>query len=161
MLEKSKFFKKAVKTVKLNNKQSYAQAVNPKVTDILKLKKNYPNLLAKKIENIHKFINDSGKLKPKIKITTKGPLQKQIIVSIGNNNKTKFIALSSFHIANLNKALQNIKSNVIVSYIYPEQNSITIVTNQVVSSLDLQVIKNYVKNVNNINSENIKSLYFS
>jgi len=51
VLEKSKFFKKGknqVKTVKLNNKQSYAQVVNSKITDILKLKKNNPNLPVKK-----------------------------------------------------------------------------------------------------------------
>ena len=67
MLEKSKFFKKGKKKlvviVKLIIKQSYAQVINSKITDILKLKKDYPNLLAKKIENIHKIINDSDKAK--------------------------------------------------------------------------------------------------
>ena len=65
-----------MKTVKLNNKQSYARAVNSKITDILKLKKNYPNLSVKKIENIHKIINNSDKPKRRIKITTKSSLQK-------------------------------------------------------------------------------------
>jgi len=45
-------------------KQSYAQAAGPSVSDILKLKKNYPNLSAKKIENIQRIINDSDKSKP-------------------------------------------------------------------------------------------------
>ena len=53
VLEKSKFFKKEKRkklavTVKPIIKQSYAQATNPKVTNILKLKKNYLNLPAKK-----------------------------------------------------------------------------------------------------------------
>jgi len=160
VLEKSKFFKKGknqVKTVKLNNKQLYAQAVNSKVTDILKLKENYPNLLVKKMKNIHKIINNSDKPKPKIKITTKGPLQKQIIVLMDNNNKTRFMASFSSHITNLNRTLKNIKLNIVIDYIHPEQNGITIVTNQVVSSSDLRVIENYVKNVNDINSENIEA----
>jgi len=64
-LEKLKFFKKSVATVKPNNKYSYVQAVNPKINNILKLNEDYPNLLAKKIKNIHKIINDSDKPKPR------------------------------------------------------------------------------------------------
>jgi len=67
VLEKSKFFKKRKKKlvviVKPIIKQSYAQVINSKVTDILKLKEDYPNLLAKKIENIYKIINNSDKTK--------------------------------------------------------------------------------------------------
>jgi len=37
---------------KAPQKQSYAQVTGPSISDILKLKKNYSNLLAKKIENI-------------------------------------------------------------------------------------------------------------
>jgi len=68
-LEKLKFFgkekgKKPMFMNRVPQKQSYAQAVGPSVSDILKLKKNYPNLSAKKIENIQRIINDSGKSKP-------------------------------------------------------------------------------------------------
>ena len=38
--------------VKPNNKLLYAQALTPKVSNILKIKENYPSLSAKKIENI-------------------------------------------------------------------------------------------------------------
>ena len=94
-------------------------------------------------------------------MTTKSPSQKQIIVSMDNDNKTKFMALSSVHLINLNRALKNIKSDVMADYVCLEQNGITIVTNQVVSFLNLQVIENYIKNVNNVNSENIKPSCFS
>ena len=50
-------------TVKMNTRQSYVQVENPKVTDILKLKEDFLNLLAKNIESIHKIINDIGKPK--------------------------------------------------------------------------------------------------
>jgi len=75
VLEKSKFFskeKKPITMAKMNTRQSYTQVTNPKVTDILKLKEDYPNLLAKKIENIYKIINNADKSKPYIKMTTKG-----------------------------------------------------------------------------------------
>jgi len=55
----------------MNTKQSYTQVANLKISDILKLKKDYPNLLAKKIENIHRIINDIDKTKLCIKMTTK------------------------------------------------------------------------------------------
>ena len=83
---------------------------------------------------------------------------KQIIVPIGKDNITKFMASSSSYVVNLNKAFKNIKSEVIVNYVCLEPIGITIVTNKIVLSLDLQVIENYVKNVENINSEDIKTL---
>jgi len=117
VLEKLKFFKrkgkKLLEKVKPNNKLSYAQALASKVTEILKIKEKFSNLLAKKIENIHKIINDLDKVKLRINMTTKGPLQKQIIVPIDSENKSKFIALSSEHITNLNSVLKNIKLDVL------------------------------------------------
>ena len=61
-------------TVKTSTKQSYTQVTNLKITNILKLKENYPNLLAKKIENIYKIINDADRPKLCIKMTIKGLL---------------------------------------------------------------------------------------
>ena len=94
-------------------------------------------------------------------MTTKGLLRKQIIVPMGNDNKTKFMALSSDHIANLNRVLKNIKSDIMADYAYMDQNSIVIVTNKVTSSLDFQMIENYVKNIEHINSEDIETSCFS
>jgi len=80
-------------------------------------KKNFPCLSAKKIENIHRIINDSRKNKPKINITTKGSLRKQIIIPINNNNKTKLIASLSIHITNINIVLKNIKNNIMTDFV--------------------------------------------
>ena len=49
-------------------------------------------------------------------MTTKGPLRKQIIVPISNDNKTKFIVSSRKHITNFNRALKNTKSEVMVDF---------------------------------------------
>ena len=95
-------------------------------------------------------------------MTTKDSSHKQIIVPIGNDNKTKFMASFSNHIVNLSRALKNIKLNIMADYVCSEQIGITIVTItiKVVSSLYLQVIENYVKNVENINSEDIETYNF-
>ena len=161
VLEKSKFFRKRRNTItkaKTNTKQSYAQAANLKITDILKLKENYLNLPAKKIENIHRIINNMNKSKPHIKMTTKGLLQKQVIVPMSRANVDKIMALSSIHVTNINRALKNIKSNIMVDYIQPETTGVTIITNNIASAADLQVIEKYVKNVKNIISEDIQAL---
>ena len=87
---------------------------------------------------------------------TKCPLRKQIIVPISNNNKTKFIVSSSKYITNFNRALKNTKSEVMVDFTYIDQNSIVIVTNKI-TSLDLQTIEKYIKNIEYFNSEDINT----
>ena len=57
------------------------------------------------------------KTKSCIKMTTKELLQKQIIVPMGRNNINKIMASSSVYATNINRALKNIKSNIIVDYI--------------------------------------------
>ena len=140
ILEKLKFFKKGYKSmekVKPYNKLLYAQALTLKVSDMIKIKENYSSLPTKKIKNIHKIINNLDKLKSRINMTTKGLSRKQIIILMDNDNKTKFMALSNDYIANLNKALKNIKLDVIADYAYMDQNGIIIVTNKITSLSDL------------------------
>ena len=90
-------------------------------------------------------------------MTTKNPLQKQIIVPIDKNNINKFIAFSNIYVTNLIRALKNIKSDIMADYVWLELLDVTIVTNKVVLSLDLQVIENYVKSIENINLEDIEA----
>jgi len=94
-LEKSKFYKKKGNNSKENtnpkDRQLYTQVSTPNINKILKLKKNFPNLSAKKIRSIHKTINNSGKIKFRINMTTKKLSRRQIIVLMSNNNKLKFI----------------------------------------------------------------------
>jgi len=120
VLEKSKFFgkdKNSMTKANTDSRKSYAQITNPKVSDILKLKKNYPNLLAKKIENIHKIINNIDRIKPQMKITTKGPSCKQVIILMNKANVDNILVSSSIHITNINRAFKNIKSKVMIDYI--------------------------------------------
>ena len=60
-------------------------------------------------------------------MTIKNLLRKQIIISIDNKNKIKFMTLSSDHVVNLNRTLKNIKLDDIADYIHIEQNGIAII----------------------------------
>jgi len=68
---------------------------------------------------------------------------------------------SSNHVTNLNRTLKKIKSDIIVNFIHQEQSGITIVTNKVISPLDLQTIEKYVKNANHIEANEIEVLWLS
>jgi len=94
-------------------------------------------------------------------MTTKDPLRKQIIVSMSNDNKAKFMVSSSKHITNFNRLLKNIKSEVMADFAHMDQNSIVIITNKVTSLLDLQTIEKYIKNVKQFNSEDINTSHLS
>ena len=87
------------------------------IKKILKLKDNFPNLLFKKIEDIYRTINDTGKMKPYINITTKDFSYKQIIIFIENYNINKFIKTSGKYIANFSYSLKGIKSDTIINFI--------------------------------------------
>ena len=85
-------------------------------------------------------------------MTTKGPLRKQIIILMSGENVSSFMKNSSLHVANINRNLQNAKSDVLVDYLRSENSGITVITNKVVQQSDMSIINNYVKNSNDINS---------
>ena len=55
--------------------------------------------------------------------------------------RMQFMKESSPHIANINKALKNIKSKVVANFTQLENSGIVITTNKVAVSLDLQTIE--------------------
>ena len=93
-------------------------------------------------------------------MTTKRPLCKQAIVLMSTDNANKFVKDSSVHITNINRTLKNIKSDVIANFICINNKDMVISINKVVSSLDLQSIKKYVKNAQCIEAEQIESPRF-
>jgi len=98
---------------------------------ILKIKETFSSLQNKKI------INSTEKPKLKINITTKEPLQKQVIVLMNTNSTNSFIKDSSTYIININKTLKNIKLNVMMDFIHIDNKGIIIITNNIASPLDL------------------------
>ena len=75
---------------------------------------------------------------------------------MNDKNKTKFIEVLSVHITNLNCALKDIKLDVMADFVCSKQTSIIIITNKVVSFLNLQTIEKYIKNANYINMDKVK-----
>jgi len=90
-------------------------------------------------------------------MTTEEPSYKQVIVSMSNDNKSNFMNESGSHVLNMNRALKNIKSDIIVDFIHSNASGIIVVTNKVVASVELQSIEQYIKGANHINSNKVKS----
>jgi len=107
-------------------------------------------LSANKIKDIHKTINNIGKPKPHINITTKKLLCKQIIVLINNENIIKFMISSEEYIANINHALKDTKSNISIDFIHFDYFSLIVTFNKVAFSFNLGVVENYIRNVNSM-----------
>jgi len=83
----------------------------------MKIKENFLNLFAKKIEEVYKVLNNTKKKKPKLNMTNKGSLRKQVIIPMSSTNSEKFIAILNKYVANINSALKNIKSDIVVDFI--------------------------------------------
>jgi len=103
-------------SISVQSTQSYAQASKNNIKDIVKIKENFPNLLIKKIEEVYKVLNNIEKENPILNMITKGFSRKQIIILMSSNNLERIIAISSKHIANINRAL-NIKSEIITDFL--------------------------------------------
>ena len=75
-------------------------------------------------------------------MTTKGPSRKHIIIiPMSNDNNSKFMKNSFVHVANINRALKNVKSEVLVNFIHSDSLGIMVVTNKISLQLDLQIIE--------------------
>jgi len=130
----SKFFK-GNKLANINTQppKSYSQASkqNISMSEVIEIKEIFPPISTKKIDQINNIIKGTPKTKPHIQMTTKEPLRKHIIIPMNNDNNTKFMKNSSVHVANINRALRNVKSEVLADFICSDPLGITVVTNKV------------------------------
>jgi len=115
----------------------------------------FPSIGVKKIGQINEIIKENSKPKHQINMTTKGPLCKQIIIPISNDNIVKFIKNSATHVINFNRNLRNMKSEVSVDFIRSDPVGITVVTDKVSQPSNLITIKKYIKNSESINSTQV------
>ena len=134
--------------------KSYTQAskMSINISDVLKIKESFPALNTKKIDQINNIVHGQNKLKPRIKMTTKGPSRKQIIILMSSDNTASFMKSSSLNVVHINRELQKAKTDVLVDYIRLDNMGIVIVTNKVAQQSDLSIIDHYIKNSNNINA---------
>jgi len=137
-----------------NSGKSYTQATKTSnnTSEVLKIKETFPSLNAQKVNQVNNIINSQAKPKPHIKMTTKGPSRKQVIIPISRENTNSFMKSLSLHVANMNRLLCNAKSDVLTNYIHTNNIGITIVTNKISQQSDMAIINNYVKSLNDINS---------
>jgi len=129
-----------------------ASKQNTSTSEIIKIKEAFPSIGAKKINQINNIVKGTPKSKPHIQITMKGPSRKHVIIPMSNNNNAKLMRNSSTHVANINRALRNAKLEVLVDFICLDPLGITVVTNKVSLQSDLQIIKHYIKNSEDINT---------
>ena len=87
---------------------------------------------------------------------TKGLSRKQIIILMSSKNTMKFMKNSSLYVTNINKLLRNVKLEVLVKFIQLDQMVIIVITSKVVLQLDLLIIENYIKDMDNIDSLSIE-----
>ena len=119
---------------------------------MLKIKETFPSLNTEKIDQVNNIVNGQNEPRPRIRMTTKGPLRKQIIIPMSGENISSFMKNSSLHVANINRNLQNAKTDILIDYLCSENSGIMVITNKVAQQSDMSVISNYVKNSNDINS---------
>ena len=130
----------------------------PNVKDVLQIKEVFPTLVANKVVKMIRAKNGSKRQKkPRITITTKGPLRKQIINPIAKSNTELIINSANQQIANINKSLKEIKSDITVDFICIINNGIMITTDKLMNTLDLKITEKCIKNINEIKSDSIKS----
>ena len=105
--------------------------------------------------------SNEGQKKPRINITTKRLLRKQIIILMAKSNTELIINSASSNIANINKYLKNTKSDIIADFIHLTNDGVIITTNKLANMSNLLIIEKYVKNINNINLNNIDCPHLS
>jgi len=89
---------------------------------------------------------------------TKNPSYKQIIISISNDNANKFMLASSEHIADFNYTLRSTKSDLTIDFICIYHQSLIITSNRVMFLSEISIVSNYVKNCNNIDTNDIQDV---
>ena len=85
-------------------------------------------------------------------MTMKGLSRKHVIIPMSSKNNMKFMKNSSIHIANINRSLRNAKPEVLMDFIWSDLLRIMVVTNKISLQSDLQIIKQYTKNTDDINA---------
>ena len=87
--------------------KSYVQASksSTSTSDVLKIKETFSALNAKKINQVNNIVHGQNKLKLQIKMTTKGPSRKHIIILMSSENISSFMKNSSLNVANINREL--------------------------------------------------------
>jgi len=138
-------------------KKSYTQASKINVEDIVYIKDMFLTLTSKKIIKVNNIINKLSIVKSQIKMTTKEPSRKQVIVSMSKSNSIIIRSNVSFHINTINRYLKEANSNNMADFLHVDKISIIITTSITVSAQDIRTIEKAIKNSEKINKDFIKN----
>jgi len=134
---------------------SYAQATNA-TASILKIKEAFPALPNKKILEIHDTVFPKPDNKRcRIQHTTKGLFKKQAIVPTSDNIKDIIMDEANTHIFQINILLKSIKSMTRAEFICPCSRGVSINTNSVPNTSDLNTIERYLKSINSAGNDKV------
>ena len=78
-------------------------------------------------------------------------------MSMNNFERVIITAQTNNHITNINRLLKGVKSEISANYIWSDNKGIVITTNKVVASSNLNIVEKYMKELNNVNSNNAMS----
>jgi len=138
-------------------RKSYAQAFKINIEDIIHIKDSFLTLSPKKIVEVSNIFNKLSIVKPKIKITTKKPLRKQVIILMNLNNSNIIESNVSFHINDINRHLKNANSNNSADFIHIDKVGIIVTIRFIISEQDMRNIAKAIKNSKNINENFVES----
>jgi len=91
----------------------------------------------------------------RVQYTTKGPSRKQAIVLTSNKIKDTIMGEANTHIFQINIILKNIKSVTRAKFIYPCPGGVSINTNSVLNTSDLNTIERYLELIDNTSNDKI------
>ena len=118
----------------------------------------FPALLVNKVEKVLKIRNSKKNSKKlKINITTRELSRKKVIILMAKHIVELIVNSAYTYITNINKCLKNSKSDIVANFIYITNNGIVITTNKPANNLNLLTIEKYLKSIQNVDSDSIKS----
>ena len=88
-------------------------------------------------------------------MTIKKPSRKQIIIPINKDNSKIITSQANNYVLKINRPLKGIKSKISANFICYDNKKIIITTNKAMATLDLNIVKKYIKILNNINSNDV------
>ena len=88
-------------------------------------------------------------------MTIKGPSRKQVIISMSEDNARTIVSQANTHISNINRLLKGVKSEILANFIQFDNKEIITTTNKITANSDLKLVEEYIKKLNDINSNQV------
>ena len=84
-------------------------------------------------------------------------MRKHIIIPTGLNNTEKIMAKVNTYVSNINRLLKGVKSEILVDFIQSDNKRLLTTTNKVATTSNIDIVEKYIKDLNNIDSNDIMS----